>query len=522
MPTAKTETTRPAEAPPRYASVADYLRVIRRRRLLIAGVAVLFTAGALVISTGKQEVYEASASLQVRDVFQDLRLISGGNPLPELAPAQRAAVSAQQVASLDVARAAARELDGKTSPQALLGQIDTRVAIQTNLISVIASSPDPARAAAVANAFADAANRVISSDVRRRLVRAEESLRDNVRELRDDALPGASGVLELQLSQITALREIARPVEIAQRAAAPADPVSPNPERDAMLGAALGLIFGLLVAFARDSLDSRLRSSRDVHDELGIPVLGRISESTFGSAGLARNGTPITDADFEAFRVLRTNLAFAGGDTPPRVVLVTSGLPEEGKSTVSMSLASAAALARQKVLLVECDMRRPSFARRLRIPPAPGLADYLRGKASPGDVLRVVSLTSPLGANGRGRNESSAPAHQLVCITAGESAGEAAELLAGERFRDFLDKVGKAYDLVVLDAGPLLAVVDPLEIVPHVDLVLVCARIQRTTREEAHATRSALSHLPDKPMGAVVTGITRGAGDANYYYDYAD
>lgn len=523
VPTETTTRSAADEARPRYASVGDYLRVIKRRKLLIAAAVALFTGGALALSMTKQEVYEAGASLQFRDVFQDLRLVSGGNPLPELAPAQRAAISAQQITSLDVARGATRELDTDVPPGSLLGQIDTRVALQTNLVSIIASSPDPDRAAAVANAFAESADRVITRDVERRLSAAEESLRDNLRELRGAVLPGAAGVLELQLSQITALREIAEPVTITERATPPAVAVSPKPAREALLGAALGLLFGLLAAFGRDSLDSRLRSSRDAHEALGIPVLGRVNETTFGSAGLVRNATPISEVDFEAFRVLRTNLAFAGGERPPRTILVTSGLPEEGKSTVSISLACAAALTGQRVLLVECDMRRPSFAARLRTPAAPGLADYLRGRAGPSDVLRVVELAAPQqGGNGGLRGRDAVPFTKLACITAGEAAGAAAELLAGDRFSDFLEKVGKTYDMVVLDAGPLLAVVDPLEIVPHADLVLVCARLRRTTREEAYATRAALGHLPDKPMGAVVTGITPGSGESSYYYGYDD
>ena len=519
-----------AESPPRYASVQDYLRVIRRRKILIAATVFIFVGGAVARSVTQDEVFKAQASVNIRDAFTDLRFIpGGGNSLPESGPAQRAALSAQEITSPQVARVAKRLLESELSVGALLARVDTQVGIQTNLVSITASAPNGAEAAATANAFAEAARLVIPRDIEGRLKETERSLRRQLRDARSDPdFPGPVGMLKLQLSQISTLRQISEPVEIASQASVPGSPVSPQPERDAVLGGLLGLVFGLIAAFGRDALDRRLRTVREVHDGLGIPVLGRVSEATFGSAGLARNGLPMLETDFEAFRVLRTNLAFAVADQAPRSVLVTSGLPEEGKSTVAMSLASAGVLAGQSVLLVECDMRRPSFERRLKVKRAPGLSEYLSGEASPADILQVVELHEPLRFNGSepardgaGAGKPADVQRKLVCITAGGPSSQAAELLGTARFRDFLEKVSKAYDLVVLDTGPLLAVVDPLQIVPFVDLVLVCARVERTTREEAHATRAALGHLPDKPMGAVVTGIKRGAADASdYYYGY--
>lgn len=528
--TASTNDTQRGEARPRYASVQDYLRVIRRRKILIAAVVVVFVGGALAISATQEKVYEAQASVNIRDVFSDLRFIpGGGNSLPELGPAQRAALSAEQITGPEVAGAAKRLLDSELPVGGLLARVDTQVGIQTNLVSITASAPEAAEAAEIANAFAAAAKRVIPRDVEARLKQTERNLRRQLKDARDDSdFPGPVGVLKLQLSQISILRQISEPVEIARQASAPGAAVSPQPARNAVLGAILGLVFGLIAAFGRDSLDRRLRTVREVHDGLGIPVLGKVSEAAFRSAGLVRNGLPMLETDFEAFRVLRTNLAFAGPGETPRTVVVTSGLPEEGKSTVAMSLASAAALSGHNVLLVECDLRRPSFERRLKIKRSPGLADYLSGAASPAEILQVVDLDAPLSFNGAGATKDAAAAmkpevstRKFVCIAAGSQSSGAAELLATARFHDFLEKVRKAYDLVVLDTGPLLAVVDPLEIVPLVDMVLVCARLERTTHEEAHATRDALGHLPDKPMGAVVTGIKRGTADASdYYYGY--
>jgi succinoglycan biosynthesis transport protein ExoP len=327
--------------------------------------------------------------------------------------------------------------------------------------------------------------------------------------------------LEQDLSRVQALKQASSPVQVVQRATPPDAPVSPKPIRDAVIGLLLGIVLGLLAAFGRDAVDRRLRSSQEVHEELGLPVLGRVSRTALGRAGLARNGLPpVSDADFEAFRVLRMNLAYLADESPVRSVLVTSGLPEEGKSTVSAALASATVLAGQRTLLVECDLRRPCFAHRFGIQAEPGLTDYLVGSAEPQQILQTVELAEPARVNGARGDDQTPSAGTLVCITGGSRVSNPAELLMSDRFADFIETVSKAYDLVVLDGSPLLAVVDPMEILPHVDAAIVCVRVQQTTREEARAARVALSTLPERPMGAVLTGMRRGDPDAYDYYGY--
>jgi Mrp family chromosome partitioning ATPase len=289
------------------------------------------------------------------------------------------------------------------------------------------------------------------------------------------------------------------------------------------LGALIGLVIGLLAAFVRDALDRRLRNSDDVRAELGWPVIGRVPDDALGHAGFANGAVAEAEAHLEAFRMLKTNLEFLKGDDEMRTVMVTSGLPEEGKSTVAMALAGAAAVAGKSALLVECDLRRPCFAERLDIEFEPGLTDYLLGEASPGDIIQVVKLggASDLnGSNGGDEPEAETGFANLVCITAGSPVEMPAEMLGSERFSGFLGEVSKAYDIVVLDTSPILSVVDALEIVPQVDGLLVCVRLSQTTREAARAARDALGHLPGRPTAAVVTGVRPG-NDPYYGYTYA-
>jgi tyrosine-protein kinase len=522
---------------PRYATLSDYLRVLRRRRVMIAAIALVSMGLALANALTKDPVYVASAQIQFRDPLADLNIVGiSGENIPELAPNQRSALNAQLVTRSEVTRRVVQKLDTTVSGSGLRGAISATVDPQTNLVNLKASWGEAKFAAALANAYAEAARNVEVRDFRSRLKRVENALREQLDAARDD-LPGPGGragattagaafrvaALEQNLTQVRSLSRVAEPVQIAGRAQVPTSPVSPRPVRDAILGLVLGLVLGLLVAFTRDALDRRLRNAQEVNAELDMPVLGRVGRTAFKHNGLVcPNGAgPMLESEFEPFRVLRMNLGVLAGPEPPKVVLVTSSVADEGKSTVSLSLASAAGLARQRVLLLEGDLRRPSLAQRMGIERAPGLADYLNGTAALREVFRVVMLSQP--APDKAPTNGAGPAldeHRVSidCIPAGSPGSAAPELLQSQRMRDLLSALRSSYDLIIIDASPMLAVADPLEIAPYADAILVCVRVQQTTREQARAVRSALGHISERPAGAVLTGVR--PGDESYGYEY--
>jgi Mrp family chromosome partitioning ATPase len=524
---------------PRYATLSDYLRVLRRQRLLIAVITLACTGLALAHALTKDSVYVASTQIQFRDPLADLNIVGiTGDNIPELAPNQRSALNAQLLTRSEVTRRVAKDLKARVSPAGLRAAISANVDPQTNLVNLQASWGNAKFAAALANAYANAVRDVEVHDFRQRLRRAENALEQQLRIARQDlaggtaagaAAAGASfrvAALEQNRTQVRALERVADPVQIAGRAQVPGAPTSPRPVRDGILGFVLGLVLGLLVAFIRDALDRRLRTSQEVHDELHVPVLGRTGQTALKHNGLIANGKPaLVESEFEAFRVLRTNLGSLanGNGKPPKVVLVTSPAPEEGKSTVSLSLACAAGLAGQRVLLLEADLRRPSLAPRVGVKPEPGLSDYLSEAADLNKVTQKARLAQPTpdapSKNGS-RSWSKQKAKTIDCIMAGKRVSIAPELLESPRMRDLLSSLRDTYDLVVIDGSPMLAVADSLEIAPLADAILVCVRAQRTTREQARAVRSALSHIEEKPTGAVLTGLQRGNETYGYYYAY--
>ena len=512
------------EHAPRYSTLYDYLRVIRRRWILIVATTIAAGAAALALSLAQEPKYEASVQIAFRDIAADISLISGTAPSPDITAGARAATNAELVTRPEVTNRVKKKLDTDLSREELASSISTRVGLQTNLVILTAVADDGKLAADIANAYSDVVKQISTREAQSLLADLEESA---IRELNaaDQGSDNDSfrlGTLQDRLARIRTLQDVAQPVEIAFAAAAPTEPVSPQPARNTVLGLLVGLTLGVLAAFVRDSLDRRLHGAGEANQELGLPVLGRVSEAALKYPGLARDGAaPMSESEFEAFRILRTNLRALSDGDPLSKILITSSRPDEGKTAVSLSLASACAIAGSRVLLVECDLRRPSFARRLKsINQSPGLTDFLMGKAAPQEILQVVQLSEPAGAASLAGTQGQA-AGAIVCITAGSIVPKPAELIGGKRFADFLAKVVKAYDMVIIDASPLLSVVDPLELVQHVDGVLICVRSGQTTREEARASRAALAHLPGRPSGVVMTGLKRGGVDGyGYYYGY--
>jgi Mrp family chromosome partitioning ATPase/capsular polysaccharide biosynthesis protein len=518
-----------------YESIQDYAVVLRRHWAVVAIATVVGIGAGLGLALAQSKVYTTTATLSFRDLAQEQALLGVDSDVSQ-PPAVRAAVDAQRVTRPAVTRRVADEL--QVSEEAARSAISTRVATQTQLVILEASGRDPQFVASVANSYARQARQVGIQESAARLERIRDSLLSEIQDLNsgpDANRPGidaTTSVVAEQLSRVQTLRAGSEPVEIVQAAGVPGSPTSPRPIRDGTIGGMIGFLFGLVAAFTRQALDRRLHTTRAVQTELGLPVLGGVRQSASGSNGLvAGSGSHrLSDADFETFRVLRTNLGFLADQRAGavRTVLVTSPQPAEGKSTVSVGLASAAAVAGQRVLLLEGDLRDPSFGERLGVQPEPGLCDYLRGAAGPEEIVQTVELLPPRGSapdsggpdrTGGDRRTTQRSRPRLACITAGDHASDAGELLGGERFRSFLATTRSAYDLVVIDSPPMLLAADPLELVAQVDAVLLCIRAHSATRDSVRAARAALDNLPERPTCAVVTGLRADGPDGYRYYN---
>lgn len=514
---------------PRYATLRDYLLVIRMRWYVIVAVTVLFTAAALAIGLRQTTTYQASASVEFTDPTQgEAELLGVPSSNPQL-PAQLT-TNAQATLTQPPMLAQVRHGLGLRRSSPLPGSATSYVAPTTGYLVIQGGASSATAAAALANAFAHAEVTLNARATRSQfLVLANVALRELHSLGVNDQV--TREVYQDRYVRLSYLAQTASPATLLTPASMPTSPSSPHRVTDAVLGLVVGLTLGLIGAFLVDALDRRLRRSGEITEELGWPILGHVREQALGrlpfadSRKKARSGL-----DREAFHILRRNVQLMGNNGGPRSIAVTSALPEEGKSTVAVSLAFASALAGKRTLLVECDFRRPSLAARLGLKESPGLGDYLRGTAAPAQIVQAIALPAPSNGNGgattngdsshTAAGESDRPQTLFAYIAAGRTAGHPAELLASERLRAFLREVTDTYDMVVLDTTPLLPVADTLELLPDVDAAVVCLRATRTTRDQAQALKQAMARLRNDQVGLVITGVPHGA-EREFGYAYA-
>jgi Mrp family chromosome partitioning ATPase/capsular polysaccharide biosynthesis protein len=520
-----------------YATLRDYLAVLRANRLVVLAAVVVFTAGAVLLTAGQPKQYQAESTVAFRDVQSQIANLVGVSATPTQDAATRAQINAQTLTRPEVVRQVSRLMGGDVPISLLTDNVSASVDNTSGFLVIDADSSDPAFAQRLANAYARAVQIVERRLDHNVFISAAAKLQKLASTPPISINPIEQSAYADRIGRLRFAAETADPVDIATNAALPTTPISPHPVRDGILGLVLGLTVGIAIAFIRDALDRRMRGSRDITGELGWPILGHIREDLLGPPRfISSNGNGhrrLDESELDGFRVLRQNLQFLDLDNAPRSIVVTSAAPEEGKSTIAASLACACALTGKRTLVVDCDLRRPSLAQKFGVAPEPGLTDYLLGEVQSTEILRLIRLGASPATNGHGPSPNGnapaaqngyAPAHvagaQLVCIPAGRRTSYPAELLSSQRLRDFLSEVSSVYDMVVLDSAPILSAADTLELMPEVQGALVCVRASRTKREELRALKDALTRLPSRPTGVVVTGVRAGSESEFGYYSY--
>lgn len=288
-------------------------------------------------------------------------------------------------------------------------------------------------------------------------------------------------------------------VEVVSGPALDPTPVSPRPLRNYALGGLLGLVVGILVAVLRQALDTKIRTGEILREQTGAPLLGAIP---FEAA--AKKAPLILDWDArstraEAFRQLRTNLQFVDVDRTGQVVVVTSSVPDEGKSATTVNLAIAFAEAGKRVLLIDADMRRPKIAEHLGIEGAVGLSNVLAGQVGAEDVLQRW-----------GR-------HELSVLPTGAIPPNPSELLGSQRMVELLAQMRERFDTVLIDTPPLLPVTDAAVTAARADGAILIVRAGRTSRTQVQAGRRALDTVDARLLGCVISMVSR-AQEGYYYY----
>jgi len=269
------------------------------------------------------------------------------------------------------------------------------------------------------------------------------------------------------------------------------------------------LIFGVILAFVLESLDTGLRSVAEIESVSGLPSLALIprarrsvSDETSLSTAMRNLGTLSSPKSqfSEAFRALRTSLLLSVAGGEPKVILLTSATPSEGKTTVSINLACVLAQRNVRVLIIDADLRRPTVHHRFGLNGKVGLTSVLTGSVSLEDAIQTIPEIP-----------------QLDVLVSGPVPPFPTEMLSSETMRQLLERVRGMYTHIVMDSPPLLSVTDSVVLARDADAVVMIVRHGKSSK---HAMRRARDLLIRS--GAPVTGIVLNAVDLNSpeYYAY--
>ena len=521
----------------------DYLGIIRKRKLLIAATAIAVMAIVISLTLLQTPVYRSGADvlLQARTSEQLLQQGSGRQDAAQTIVNTEIEV----MKSRSVLDAVEKEL-GFRPAVAIAGRGETYV------VAVTATSTDPDQAAEIANAYAETYVRVRREGQVNDLLAASEQVQaqltgldaetaaldervkaidfaiaaapneraaDAARIERDQIVnaqqPDRLSIANRRASYVEQLDQLRLSsglsktggARIVSQAVAPTSPFKPAPRRSVVIAMVLGLLIGVGLAFLREYLDDSISSREDL--ERAIPELDLLTVvPVFGdwkdrkTAKLVSVASP-QSATAEAYRTLRTSMQFVGIDHTIKVTQVTSPNPGEGKSTTLANLGVQLSRTGRRVVLVDCDLRKPRLHEFFDVSNDVGFTSILLGDATVADALSPV----------KGERN-------LVVVPSGPVPPNPSELLSAKRTQEVLQMLGEQADFVLVDSPPVLPVSDSLVLSRLVDATILVIAAGATTRRGAHRAYEQLEQIDAPLIGVVLNSVETGTRYDGGYGSY--
>ena len=447
-------------------NIEQFIKVLRSRWVTVCVTALIPILGAVAYTLSQTPLYQASTRLFVStNAGSSVSDLYSGNRLSQ----DRVLSYTQLVMGETLAQRTLDRLGLDTNAATLKESVTAKSKPGTVLIDVAVVDPSPVQARDIANALS---NEFVVM----------------VRELETPtrgAKPEARVVVE-------------------QSASIPTDPVVPKKKLNLAVGIALGAMFGIGLALLRDQLDNTIKSAEALEEVTGTGVVGYIPFDKNLATAHAIAFDSDNSATAEAFRKLRTNLQFLAVDNPPRLIVVTSSSPSEGKTTTAVNIALALAEAEHNVVLVDGDLRRPRLAQYLGLVGSVGFSTVLSGGASLDEVLQSTKYS------------------RLTALTAGTVPPNPSELLGSLAAKKMFSELRAKFDYVIVDSAPLLAVTDGAILAAEADGAILAVRAGKTKRDQLAHAIGMLRDVDAKLLGGVLTMLpARGSGSYSYNYYYS-
>lgn len=449
----------------------DYLRVMRSHWKGVMALSLVGLIAAFAYNYTQPKIYEANAAAFVSTGTSDNAAVgSVGDTLAK----SRAASYVELAKGRKVAQIVIDKLALATTPDALINQIHVLQPPDTVTLQITAKATSPTQAQQLADAWVQA------------LSQAVEDIENPT-----------------QKQDVETIKVL--PVEAA---ALPTDPISPRTQLNMMVGILAGFVLGMGYALIRNLLDRRIKDAEQVERMFKTPVVGGVPDAKYfahqdderGPLAVLDGGSGSGRLVAESFRKMRTNLSYMDVDNPPRIMVVTSPRPNDGKSTVAANLAAAVAASGSKTLLLDGDLRRPTVTTYVGAVAGAGLTDVLVGAADPIEVIQDVTRLE-----------------YLKIMGAGQIPPNPSELLGSQAMRHLLQMLAKEY-IVIIDAPPLLPVTDAAILTRHADGALIVIRAGRTPDHELGGALNNLNAVKGRTLGVVLNRMGRNS-NSNYLYD---
>jgi succinoglycan biosynthesis transport protein ExoP len=484
-----------------------WLRVLRRRWWVIAACFILVAGSAAAFSLTRQKQYTATASV----LFNESQLGFDLLGLPTTSGDAQPAIQADNVRlvqSSQVAALVSTALGGSLSPAQITRKVSASAAGTSDVVAIKAQDTSPAFAARLANLYAQQAIAFATFTDRSNVLQVRDSLQSQLSLMTPAQRKSPAGVaLQARISQLNTLAAAQTGnAQLIELASVPGSPSYPKTKLDIVLGGCLGLLLGIGLALLLERLNRQVRVE-ELSRIYGHPVLAAVPESD----DLQQDKAGAMDADgHNSIDVLRGRLRYFNVDGQMGSLLVTSCMPQEGKTTIAWHLARASALSTHgRVLLLEADLRRPSLATARGLQAGPGLSDVLAGDCRIDDAIQGVAVAPSRNGSGSDR--------LLDVIVAGPVPPNPAELIESERMKELISELTRAYDYMVVDSAPALVLPDPLALMSQVAGVLVVCRVGSTTRDAAEQLYEVLRSVRAPVVGVVANRVKKSL-EASYYY----
>jgi polysaccharide biosynthesis transport protein len=522
-------------------SLGDYLHVVRRRKWLILAISALFLVAALVRSSQQNPLYSASSEVLLSRA-PVVTEITGGNDQTFSQQPDRVAKTEAAVAAVPAVAERVLKATGTSdmTVEQFLAHSSATAKTDADLLVLTVQAGNADEAARLASAYANQFSAYRKELDTAALREARLDLENRIAELRASKDVNKAEIADLQgqAQQLGTAEALATGNTSVIRAptAADATKIRPRPFRDAVLAGAIGLLLGIVFAFLRDAVDTRIRSAEEIGDRLGVPLLARIPEPPRPlqmSDGLVMLADP-NGREAEAFRMLRTNLDFVNVERGARTVMVTSASQRDGKSTTVANLAVALARAGKNVVLVDLDLRRPYLHRFFDLAEEPGVTNVVLEQASADQALSKVWASetpsevpaAPAATGARRGSRAKDPARSgsngrapagsvLEVMPSGTLPPNPGEFVSTRSLATLLDRLRERADFVLIDAPPMIGIGDALTISAKVDGIVLVTRMNRLRRPLLFELHRLLETSPTPLLGFVVTGAR---ADGEHYY----